>query len=75
MFISQTESVDFDSKPSPVKQIRHSIALAYQSFRPQLKAKLNRSFLGYFWIIFPAVVPAVARHGVLTATEELISRA
>ncbi|MBY5468570.1 hypothetical protein ELI38_02750 [Rhizobium leguminosarum] len=64
LFLSmQTENIDFDGTPSPAKRVRHSIALAYQLFRPQLKAKFSRSFLGYFWIIFPIVVLTVAAHG------------
>ncbi|MBY5406559.1 ABC transporter permease [Rhizobium leguminosarum] len=64
LFLSmQTENIDFDGTPSPAKQARHSIALAYQLFRPQLKAKFSRSFLGYFWIIFPIVVLTAAAHG------------
>ncbi|MBX4994139.1 ABC-type polysaccharide/polyol phosphate export permease [Rhizobium binae] len=59
----QTDNVDFDDIASPIRQARHCVALAYQLFRPQLKAKFSRSFLGYFWIIFPIVVLTGAAYG------------
>ncbi|WP_149344611.1 hypothetical protein [Neorhizobium sp. P12A] len=47
----------------PFKEFKLTVALAYQLFRPQLKAKFNRSFLGYFWIIFPILVLTLAAYG------------